>query len=136
MTRQRRTIIEALKQSRAHPTADEIHEQVRRRLPRISLGTVYRNLDLLSEHGIIQKLEFGGSQRRFDGMAENHYHIRCIECGRLEDAPLEPLPELDKNMEEACGYEIAGHRLEFIGVCPRCRDAQTIGAPTERGPDN
>ena len=116
MTRQRRTIIRALEMVESHPTADEVYEAVRRELPRISLGTVYRNLDVLSEHGIIRKLEFGGSQRRFDGMPNNHYHLRCTGCGRLEDAPLAPLAELEESLKEVSDYEIVGHRLEIIGL--------------------
>ena len=124
MTRQRRTIIRALEMVESHPTADEVYEAVRRELPRISLGTVYRNLDVLSEHGIIRKLEFGGSQRRFDGMPNNHYHLRCTGCGRLEDAPLAPLAELEESLKEVSDYEIVGHRLEFIGLCPKCKQKE------------
>ena len=121
MTRQRRTIIEVLENVDTHPPADEVYEMVRRRLPHISLGTVYRNLDILSEHGLIRKLELGGSQRRFDGKVKNHYHIRCTRCGRVEDAPVEPLSKLEETLRGASDYEIVGHRLEFVGLCPRCK---------------
>ena len=124
MTKQRRTIIRALEAGESHPTADEVYEAVRRELPRISLGTVYRNLDVMSEHGIIRKLEFGGSQRRFDGMPKDHYHLRCTGCGRLEDAPLAPLAELEESLKEVSDYEIVGHRLEFIGLCPQCKQKE------------
>ena len=124
MTKQRRTIIRALEAGESHPTADEVYEAVRRELPRISLGTVYRNLDVMSEHGIIRKLEFGGSQRRFDGMPKNHYHLRCTGCGRLDDAPLAPLAELEESLKEVSDYEIVGHRLEFIGLCPQCKQKE------------
>ena len=67
MTHQRRIILEELRNTRSHPTADEVYEIVRKRIPKISLGTVYRNLELLSESGVIQKLEIGGTQKRFDG---------------------------------------------------------------------
>ncbi len=113
--------MEALESVHDHPRADEIYERVRRRLPRISLGTVYRNLDILAEYGMIQKLEFGGQQRRFDGRANNHYHVRCTGCGRVEDAPVEPMASLEDRLRDATDYEITGHRLEFIGLCPQCR---------------
>jgi Fe2+ or Zn2+ uptake regulation protein len=71
--------------------ADEIYEAVRKRIPRVSLGTVYRNLEILSELGEIQKLELAGSMNRFDWDTNKHYHIRCMECGRVENAPLAPL---------------------------------------------
>lgn len=120
MTRQRRTIIEALESIDNHPAADEIYEMVRQKLPHISLGTVYRNLDILSEHGMIRKLELGGSQRRFDGMAKDHYHLRCTGCGRVEDAPVEPDEGIEDRLREVSDYEIVGHRLEFVGLCPQC----------------
>jgi Fur family ferric uptake transcriptional regulator len=121
MTRQRRVILEELKKIESHPTADEVYEQARQRLPRISLGTVYRNLEVLSECGLIQKLELGGTQKRFDGNVGNHQHIRCVRCGCIEDVCLE-IPATIKNaLHGACDYEIIGIRFEFIGVCPGCK---------------
>jgi Fur family ferric uptake transcriptional regulator len=116
--------MEALQAVDCHPAADEIYEIVRQKLPHISLGTVYRNLDILSEHGLIRKLEFAGSQRRFDGIVSNHYHLRCTGCGRIEDAPVEPITTLEDGLRKVSDYEIAGHRLEFIGLCPTCKQKQ------------
>jgi Fur family ferric uptake transcriptional regulator len=121
MTRQRRIILEELRGNRTHPTASDVYELVRRRLPQISLGTVYRNLELLSEQGLVRKLELGNSQRRFDAVTENHYHLRCVQCGRIEDAPIEPVMTLENAVRGASNYEIIGHRLEFMGLCPACR---------------
>ena len=121
MTRQRRVILEELKKIETHPTADEVYERARQRLPRISLGTVYRNLEVLSECGLIQKLEVGGTQKRFDGTVGNHHHIRCVRCGSLEDVWLEPLIAIENTLRSRCDYEIIGTRLEFMGVCPQCK---------------
>ena len=120
MTRQRFVILEELRDTRSHPTADEIYELVRRRLPRVSLATVYRNLDVLCEQGVIQKLELACSQRRFDGNTRNHYHVRCTRCGRVEDAPIEPLAWLEQAVNRASDYVITGHRVKFLGTCPQC----------------
>jgi len=120
MTPQRQAILEELRSVTSHPTADELYEMIRKRLPRISLGTVYRNLEILSESGLVQKLELGGSQKRFDGNVKNHYHVRCIRCGRVDDMPMAPLSSLEKTAREITDYEIVGHRAEFIGICPRC----------------
>jgi len=120
-TEQRRVILEELCRLRTHPTANEIYEIVRKRLPRISLGTVYRNLEMLSESGMIQKLEMAGTQKRFDGIVGNHYHVRCLECGRVEDVSSPPLSELNNAFNGFTGYEILWHRLEFVGLCPRCK---------------
>jgi len=88
MTKQRRVILDELRKLKSHPSADELYRRVRRFLPRISLGTVYRNLEVLSQQGVVQKVELGGPQRRYDGDATTHYHVRCVECGRVEDAPV------------------------------------------------
>ncbi len=125
MTPQRKIILEELHNARFHPTADEIYERVRRRLPRISLGTVYRNLDALAVQGIIQKLDLAGSQRRFDVNTEIHHHVRCVSCGALEDVVVLPLYPVEKILQDTHGFEIQGVRMEFSGLCPRCKEAKT-----------
>ena len=120
MTRQRRVIMEELCKVNTHPSADEVYAMVRKRLPRISLGTVYRNLEILSESGEIQKLELGCTLKRFDGTTENHYHLRCIQCDRVIDAPVDFNPKIDHELKSTSGFKIIGHKLEFIGICPEC----------------
>ena len=121
MTRQRKVIIEELRKVDTHPSADEVYEMVRKRLPRISLGTVYRNLEILSAKGEIQKLELGSTLKRFDGIAENHYHIRCLHCDRVIDAPADFDVAVNHDLKNATEYKIMGHILEFIGICPDCQ---------------
>jgi Fur family ferric uptake transcriptional regulator len=105
---------------------------VRARLPKISLGTVYRNLELLVEMGAIQKLEMGGPESRFDGNAGHHHHIRCERCGRVDD--LGDVPEAltdvlaGARLAHTSGYEILGYRLVFSGICPECGKKQPDGA--------
>ncbi len=121
MTRQRQVILEAIREVDCHPTADEVYEIVRQRLPHISLGTVYRNLEILSEEGLTQKLALGGPQKRFDGDTKKHYHVRCICCGRVDDVPMEPLTSVEDALRGVSDYEITGHSLEFLGLCPHCK---------------
>ena len=121
VTKQRKVILEELRKVRSHPTADQVYEMVRQRLPHISLGTVYRNLEILSERGIIQRLDLGGTQMRFDGDTSMHYHVRCVSCGRVDDVPVEPATELNDAVRGASDYEIIGHRLELVGLCPKCQ---------------
>ena len=128
MTRQRRVILEEIRRYNNHPAADEIYERVRKRLPRISLGTVYRNLDVLCELGEIQRLELSGAMKRFDGIPKKHYHIRCLNCGRVDNAPVAPLKQIEDELYGATVYTIFGHRLVFEGLCPRCtREAEASG---------
>lgn len=121
ITNQRQVILEELRKVKSHPTANEVYDMVRKRLPRIGLGTVYRNLELLSGCDIIKKLEVGGQQKRFDGDASPHYHIRCINCGRVDDIEMSPKRDLEKKAALSSDYEILGHHVEFTGHCVKCQ---------------
>jgi Fe2+ or Zn2+ uptake regulation protein len=125
----RRIILEELKDLNSHPTADEVYEIVRKRIPRVSLGTIYRNLEILSENGQIQKLEGGGTQRRFDGNTGNHYHLRCVDCGRVMDLPTQPLKEIERAVFNLVEYEIHHYKLDLIGVCPPCQAVKSKSSP-------
>ena len=121
LTHQRRVILEELKVAQFHPTADEIYERVRQRLPRISLGTIYRNLEILAAHGKIHKLDLPGSQRRFETNLAKHYHVRCTECGKIDDVIFEIPFAFEDNVVSPGNYEICNVRLEFLGFCPECK---------------
>lgn len=109
MTAQRRVVLEELERSGSHPSADELYERVRERLPRISLATVYRNLELLAEKGLIRRLELGGTQMRFDAKTAAHYHLRCVGCGRVEDAPVEVFEDVERQVSRRSDYSVVGH---------------------------
>ena len=126
-TPQRKVILEELRRFDSHPSADEIFEKVRQRLPRISLGTVYRNLDILVEMDLIRKLEVGGTLKRYDPITEPHYHIRCTCCDRIIDAPLKTVESMETELKALTDFKIIGHHLEFVGLCPDC--AQNPMAP-------
>lgn len=121
MTKQRALILQELRSLKTHPTADEIHALVRKKMPHISLGTVYRNLDLLAAGNEILKLEYAGFQKRFDGCIKEHQHVRCTCCGKVGDVepPLEA-PEGAAKKVCADGFNITGARLEFFGLCAEC----------------
>ena len=119
VTRQRTIILEELRKANIHPTADEIYHIVRQRLPRISLGTVYRNLDLLAEQGKILKIESAGSSKRFDGDIRLHQHVRCQKCDRVADIML-PMRVPDARHIILRGFTIIAVRLEFDGLCDAC----------------
>lgn len=120
MTTQRQVILDELSKLKTHPTAGELCDIVRKRLPRISLGTVYRNLEILSRVGMIQKINTAGQEMRFDGDTSLHYHIRCVDCGRVADVMLDAPHGLDAMAEEVSDFDILGHSLEFVGRCPDC----------------
>ena len=126
-TRQRQMILEELSKVTSHPSADEVYQMVRRRLPRISMGTVYRNLEILSSMGMIQKLVSGGSLMRFDANASMHYHIRCVDCGRVDDVAVGPLAAIEEDVSNITDYKVLGHSLEFAGLCPSCKGREVPG---------
>lgn len=121
LTTQRQIILEELGKVTSHPTANEVYDMVRKRLPRIGLGTVYRNLELMADSGIILKLEVGGSQKRFDATVDPHYHIRCNSCGKVDDIDMEVQPHINMAAAQSSNYKILGHHIEFTGVCMDCR---------------
>ena len=126
LTTQRQIILEELASVKTHPTAGEVYDMVRKRLPRIGLGTVYRNLELMAENGMIVKLEVGGTQKRFDATTEPHYHIRCSCCGRVDDIDIPVIESLVDAAAESSSYLILGHHVEFTGICSQCREEENI----------
>jgi Fur family ferric uptake transcriptional regulator len=124
MTQQRQLILEQLQKRSDHPGADEVYDKVREFLPKISLGTVYRNLELLSEAGYIQKLFFKG-QKRFDPRTDQHHHFCCTNCGKVEDIPF-PIdtPDIDSGSDWLKQREIQEVHLHYLGLCPDCKQSQ------------
>lgn len=123
-TEQKSVILEVLKTHLDHPTADEIYSEVRERLPRISLGTVYRNLEKLSHSGVIMKLELGGGQKRFDPNPMDHSHFRCISCSSIEDLP----HDLKIDLPDIPGKNriVVGTTLEYFGYCEECAEKRKL----------
>ena len=120
-TNQRQIILEELAKLKNNPTANDVYDMVRKRLPRIGLGTVYRNLDLMADKVMILKIEVGGTRNRFEAITKPHYHIRCSRCGKVDDIDVEINDDLVKEAAKHCLYQIMGHRVEFTGVCPDCQ---------------
>ena len=121
-TKQREVILRVLGEHKDHPSADVIYEEVRKFLPRISLGTVYRNLDIMSESGSIMKLETGGSIKRFDPNSKAHPHFRCVKCGSIEDLPFKLNESLFSGITDdwSHGRTIQSLNIEYTGLCINC----------------
>jgi len=119
-TRQRQVVLEALKKTTAHPTADELYEEVRKKMPRVSLGTVYRNLEILSTCGEIIKLDLGEGKKRFDARMDPHHHFRCTQCGRVYDLPFIPVEGIMQKAARMSHFKVTGVQIGFEGVCDAC----------------
>ena len=121
-TRQRQLVLEAVRARDDHPCADQVYLDVHKKAPHISRGTVYRNLHLLSELGVIRHVRVPGVDR-YDHRVERHYHLLCTGCGAMTDVAAIPYcAAVDREVEEHTGYAIALHRTIFEGLCPICRE--------------
>ncbi|HSV56178.1 MAG TPA: transcriptional repressor [Magnetospirillaceae bacterium] len=118
-SRQREEILDVLRSSKEHPTAAMLHAAARKRVPRLSLGTVYRNLDVLKEMGLVTHIPNGKAQDRFDGDVSPHYHFICDVCAAVSDITLPYRQELDEAASQA-GFQVRGHSLDFHGSCSAC----------------
>ncbi|NWL89136.1 MULTISPECIES: peroxide-responsive transcriptional repressor PerR [unclassified Paenibacillus] len=121
ITPQRHAILSYLMDTMGHPTADEIYRALEPRFPNMSVATVYNNLKMFIEAGLVRELTYGDSSSRFDADVSNHYHIICEKCGKIEDFTYPSLDEVERKAEEVTGFEVHGHRLELHGVCKDCR---------------
>jgi Fur family ferric uptake transcriptional regulator len=125
MTRQRTIVLEELCKAKTHPTADELYAAVRKRLPKVSLGTVYRNLEYLNRAGSVRRLDSGAGPNRFDGDLSEHCHARCVGCGRIDDVIGGDFDPLDiGTVKTVNGFEIHERKVEFLALCPRCSPAE------------
>jgi Fe2+ or Zn2+ uptake regulation protein len=123
MTKQRKKILEVIKSTTCHPTADWIYDQVKEEIPDISLGTVYRNLNVLQEMGKIMELNYGSDYSRYDGTPENHYHFTCLQCGKVMDVEgMEVNQLLDEQAAKSIDGQVDYHRMEFFGHCEECNN--------------
>ncbi len=118
---QREKILELLRGTKTHPTADWIYQKLKDDLPDLSLGTVYRNLKVLAKQGQIQKLPFGSTYDRFDGNAAPHYHIVCQRCGSVHDLEMPEIEDLNRRAEESSSFTVTHHRVDFFGICQKCQ---------------
>ena len=119
VTTQKRVVYEVLASTKSHPTADWIYQQARQEVPDISLGTVYRNLQVLLAEQKIRELNYGKGQNRFDANTKPHYHLVCEQCGKVLDFPEDALPIPQQLLAQAPG-RVNSYRMECYGVCHDC----------------
>lgn len=115
---QREKIYETVRATDRHPTAETVYASLKQDLPRLSLGTVYRNLQQMAQEGRLQRLE--GQPVRFDACLEPHSHFCCVACGLLLDAPAVGYDAGLDRAAERSGFRVARHELCFYGICPAC----------------
>ena len=121
-SRQRAAIKDYLEHTLEHPTADTVYMQVRKEFPNISLGTVYRNLNLLADMGEVQKIPTPNGGDRFDGRTDFHYHVICSSCGDVSDLELSPehIAKINQLANHHFNGQVHSHFMIFRGLCPHC----------------
>jgi Fur family transcriptional regulator, peroxide stress response regulator len=124
ITPQRHAILEYLINSMSHPTADEIYKALEGKFPNMSVATVYNNLRVFREVGLVKELTYGDSSSRFDFVTTQHYHVICDTCGKIVDFHYPGLDEVEQLASHITGFKISHHRMEVYGSCPECTKKQ------------
>lgn len=123
ITDQRVAILKYFIDSRNHPTVRDIYEELKEDYPNLSVATIYNNLEIFIEHGIITDLSCSKDATHFDLSEPPHYHAVCKNCGKIVDFSLSDLEHVREQVEQLTGFEVHSHRLEVYGLCPDCQKA-------------
>ena len=122
ITPQRMAIVKILSKSEGHPSVEDIYDQIKEAFPTMSLATIYRNIVLIKSIGEVLELGFPDGSNRYDGNKPYpHPHVICIKCKKIVDPDLGSLDNMKKEVAEETGFEILNHRLDFFGICSKCR---------------
>ena len=123
ITPQRLAIVKILAKSEDHPSVENIHGQIKKDFPTMSLATVYKNILLIKSLGEVLELGFPNGSNRYDGNRPySHPHLICTKCRRIMDSDLESLEEVTQELTSETGFQITSHRLDFFGICPDCQE--------------
>lgn len=131
-TIQGQLVLNAVRQLGNHPTADDVYSYVINQHPNISKGTVYRNLNSLSEDGLLLKISVPDAADRFDHNTQMHYHIKCMNCGKFDDVFIEYMSDIDDKTSKLTGYKILSHDIVFKGFCPECKKLVNMSILVEK----
>ncbi|MFC1993898.1 transcriptional repressor, partial [Chloroflexota bacterium] len=129
---QREAILNIVKNTNSHPNAEWVYEHLRSVMPHISLGTVYRNLRLLKDEGLLQELRFNGSQSRFDGKTSNHAHFICDKCEQISDVEDQMGAEIKYDTVSGNGMEVTHRTVAYFGICSDCSNGTYKSIGLER----
>ncbi|MEG0873123.1 MAG: transcriptional repressor [Clostridia bacterium] len=121
-SKQRELIRDYVVSVNTHPTAEEVYKELRKEKKNISLGTVYRNLDVLSKQGLLKRLCLANTKDRFDGNTLYHYHAICTNCGEFTDVNINYFSFIDKEVCEKLDVKVLSHSIIFNTICPKCRN--------------
>jgi Fur family peroxide stress response transcriptional regulator len=121
VTPQRIAVYDILKNTKEHPSVDMLYSKLQPVYPTMSLATVYKSLEVFKELGLVQELNVGEDKFRYDANVNQHPHITCINCGKVEDVYDEMLFDLADQVQKKTGYQLTNQQLYFFGYCPSCK---------------
>lgn len=128
MTPQRHAILAYLLGTLSHPTADEIYRALERNFPNMSVATVYNNLRVFKDAGLVRELTYGDASSRFDANVSDHYHAICSCCGKIEDFDYPTLEMVEQQAAQETGFRVHSHRMEVYGLCAQCQNKKQLAA--------
>lgn len=121
-TIQKELVLKTVYELKRHLTADEVYEFIQKEHPTIGKGTVYRNLAILVQEGAVRKVEIPDGPDRFDFTLENHYHVRCVQCGNVYDVDMDEITDLKDKLHDTHGMKFLSYDIFFKGICQACRE--------------
>ena len=119
-SKQRERILALLRSTNTHPTANWLFGRLKKEFPNLSMGTIYRNIGILVQQGLIDRIVFGSTFDRLDANTAEHYHFICERCDAIIDLKIPVVRRLDEQVPASEGFEVHGHAVEFYGLCPKC----------------
>lgn len=121
-TIQKEMVLKAVRSLKNHATAEEIFELIRKESSIIGKGTLYRNLNILVEDGLISKIEIPDGPDRFDDRLNEHYHVKCMKCKKLFDVDMDTMPDLISSVKSTSGIRVLDFDILFRGICSNCQE--------------
>ena len=122
LTPQRIAVYKYLKSTHEHPSAETIYKALQPEYPTMSLATVYKALKTLVEVGLVQEINVGEGNFRYDGTVGQHPHIQCVQCGKVDDLSTLDLSSLNTEAEKHSSYKIISNKIYFYGICEDCQE--------------
>lgn len=119
-SKQRDRILELLQSTGIHPTAQWVYDRMVKEFPNLSMGNVYRNINILVEQGLIKKIDFGSTFDRLDANISKHYHFVCESCSAITDLHMKYDPTLDEKINASTHFHVHRHKIQFFGTCEKC----------------
>lgn len=129
LTSQRRAVLDALRRAKGHPSAEDVYLVVKRKNPRVALGTVYQALSVFEEIGVVESKHWSESPARYDLNVDPHLDIRCVECGQVSEIPGVGLGDLEADIRGSTPYRVTSTSIVVEGVCPECRNREQGSGP-------